>query len=166
MLLGDVRNNPRDTHDFVLPAAHDPEAMQYIGALSIHSWGGASPDQYRKWRTMADEFKLPLFVSEAGSGPREWHGDTYYGPYSWVDDMVHYQELFLYVHPQMIVYWEFSDDFSLIRSDWKTPPKLTLTPRYALQEHWLKLIPKGSEGLATTSDQKRVLFTAFRYKLA
>jgi len=46
MLLGDA-TGPRDTHTFVLQAAMDPEARQYVGAVGFHSWGGGTPEQYR-----------------------------------------------------------------------------------------------------------------------
>src|SRR5271157_4894587 len=48
MLLGDA-TGPRDTHTFVLAAANDPDALQFVGAVGFHSWGGGTPDQYRAW---------------------------------------------------------------------------------------------------------------------
>jgi O-glycosyl hydrolase len=68
MLLGDTAN-PRDSHRFVLAAAADPAAMRYVGAVSFHSWGGATPEQYGAWGDVAQWLRLPLLVAEAGRPP-------------------------------------------------------------------------------------------------
>lgn len=56
----------RGTYTYCLPAANDSEAVQYIGAVAFHSWGGASPKDYRAWSDLADRLKLPLLDTELG----------------------------------------------------------------------------------------------------
>jgi len=46
LLLGDA-TGPRNTHEWVLAAANDPEAMRYVKAVGFHSWGGGTPEQYK-----------------------------------------------------------------------------------------------------------------------
>ena len=65
MVLGDT-GSARGTYTYCLPAANDPEAVQYIGAVAFHSWGGASPKDYRAWSDLADRLKLPLLDTELG----------------------------------------------------------------------------------------------------
>ena len=162
MLLGDV-TNPRGTVSYVQAAADDQEAMQYVGALSVHSWGGATPEQYGAWSDLARKLNLPLIVAEAGPDA-DWKKKPWLQPDALANEMTHYQELFLYARPQAVMYWEFSDDYSLLTSDSANPPKLGLTERFCLQQHWCNLIPAGSMALHTSSDNKHVLFTAFVHR--
>lgn len=159
MLLGDT-TGMRDTYQFALKAASDPEALKYIGAVAFHSWGGGTPEQYAEWGDLAEWLRLPLLVTELGVD-----GAGYYTR-SW--DSYHYglreaqmiQELLLYAHPQGTQYWQFTNDYSLVRAG--RDGSLEPTARFCLMKHFTDLTPHASDGLATASDQKSVLFTAFR----
>ena len=65
MVLGDA-TGPKDTHKFVLEAAADPDALQYVGAVAFHSWGGGTPEQYSAWGDVAEWLNLPLLVTQLG----------------------------------------------------------------------------------------------------
>jgi hypothetical protein len=159
MLLADA-TGPRDTHRFGLVAASDPEALKYIGAVGFHSWGAGTPEQYAAWGDLAEWLNLPLYVTELGVD-----GAAYYTR-SW--DSYHYglreahltQELLLYARPQGTQYWQFTNDYALVRLG----PDRTIQPtaRFYLMKHFTDLTPQKSEVLQTSSDQKSVLFTAFR----
>ena len=159
MLLGDA-TGPRDTHNFVLEAAADPEALQYVGAIGFHSWGGGTPEQYRAWGDVAEWLHLPLLVTELGVDAaayytRSW--DSYdYG----LRESKMTQELLTYARPQGTQYWQFTNDYSLVRTnrDGVVEP----TGRFWLMKHFTDLTPHGSEALTTGSDQASILFTAFR----
>jgi hypothetical protein len=159
MLLGDT-TGMRDTHLFALDAAADAEAMQYVGAVAFHSWGGATPQQYAVWGDLAEWLHLPLLVTElgldgAGYYTRTW--DSYdYG----LRESSMAQEILLYARPQGTQYWQFTQDFALARvgRDGVVEP----TARFWLMKHFTDLTPHGSDVLSTTSGQASVLFTAFR----
>ncbi len=161
LLLGDVAG-PRDTHAFAEPAARDPEAMKYVGAVSFHSWGGAEPGQYAAWAELADRVKRPLIVAEAGPDSAAWRTRAYASfPYA-VREMTHYQELLLHARPQSILYWEFTGDYSLLEGAVPDSAGRLLSERFCLQKHWCDLILPGGEALATRCETDGVLVTAFR----
>ncbi len=159
MLLGDA-TGPRNTHTYVLAAAADAEAMRYVGAVAFHSWGGATAEQYAAWGEVGEWLGLPLLVSELGLDAAAYHTR------SW--DSFHYglretrlaQEVLLHARPQGTQYWQFTNDYSLVRvrDDGSVEP----TARFWLMKHFTDLTPRKSEALATSSDQPLVLFTAFR----
>jgi len=159
MLLGDT-TGMRDTHLFTLDAASDPEAMQYIGAVAFHSWGGGTPEQYTAWGDVAEWLHLPLLVSELGVDgaayyTRSW--DSYdYG----LRESKMAQEVLIYARPQGTQFWQFTQDYALahVGRDGVVEP----TARFWLMKHFTDLTPHGSELLTTASDQRNVLFTAFR----
>jgi hypothetical protein len=155
MLLGDV-HSPRGTEAFVAPAAADPEAMRYVGALSFHSWGGATPGQYAAWGDLAERLGLPLLVAELGTDAGGWHGRAYDSFWYGLGEARMYQELLLHARPQGTMYWEFTADYSLLGTN------LAPTQRFWLTRHFTNLTPPMSEALAAASDQPKVLFTAFR----
>ncbi|MCY3024003.1 MAG: hypothetical protein NTW87_33915 [Planctomycetota bacterium] len=163
MLLGDVAG-PRDTIAYIGPVSLDQEALQYAGAVSFHSWGGATPAQYAAWPEAAAKLRLPLIVAEAGPDPSAWQGGRYQTFEYGMREVAHYQELFLHARPQAILLWEFTGDYSLLAGSKFDKERLRLTERFCFQKHWCDLTPAGSEALATKSDNDAVLFTAFRFK--
>ncbi|MGD0094033.1 MAG: hypothetical protein ABSE73_29335, partial [Planctomycetota bacterium] len=140
----------------------DPEALKYVGALSVHSWGGATPEQYGAWADTAAKLGLPLLVAEAGPDAGAWQGGKYQNFNYGLQEMVHYQELFLHARPQAVLLWEFTGDYSLLAKGHTAQAGLQLTERFCFQKHWCDLTPAGSEALATKSDNGSILFTAFR----
>ena len=159
MLLSDAVP-ARDSIPFALDAAADPEAMQYVGAVAVHSWGGAAPEQYAAWGDLAEWLNLPLLLDELGvdssaSESNQW--DLYhYG----LREAQYMQESLLYARPQGAQFWQYTDSYSLAR----LRPDGTVEPsaRFWLMKHFTDLTPMKSEALATASDQNGVLMTAFR----
>ena len=137
--------------------------MKYVGALSVHSWGGAKPEEYAAWADAAAKLGLPLIVAEAGVDAGAWQGGKYQNFQYAMQEMIHYQELFLHARPQAIVLWEYTGDYSLLAVNPADRAKLRMTERFCLQKHWCDLTPPGSEALASSSDNGSVLFTAFRF---
>ncbi len=159
MLVGDVCH-PRGTHTYALPTANDPEAMRYAGALSVHSWGGATPAEYAAWSDLADKLKLPLLVAELGVDAGAWRGRAYDSfPYA-LREVRMYQEIVLYARPRGTMQWEFTGDYGTVRVE--KDGKLVPTVRFWFVKHFCNLTPPKSEVLATASDTPKVLLTAFR----
>jgi len=158
LLLGDTAN-PKDTHRYVLPAAADPEAMRYVGAVSFHSWNSGTPAQYGAWGEVGAWLGLPLVVAEAGTDPSAYRNrmfDSYaYG----LGEMRQFQELLRDSRPQALIYWEFTEDYGLVHfgSDKKVEP----TGRFWLMKHFANLTPQKSDTVTTASDQPEVLVSAF-----
>jgi hypothetical protein len=137
--------------------------MKYIGAVAFHSWGGATARQYGDWNNLAARFELPLYVTEAGVDPFAWRDRKYQSFEYGLREMTHFQKLLLQACPQTIVFWEYTEDYSLLARDPKNEGKLLLTERFCLQKQLSDLTPPGSEALATTTDQTGILFTAFHH---
>jgi hypothetical protein len=159
MMLGDA-TGPRGTHEYVLAAAADAEAMQYVGAVSFHTWGGATPEQYAAWGDVGEWLGVPLLAAEVGVDA--WaHSNRMYDSYHYgLREAQMQQELILYARPAGTQFWEFTGDYGLAKAlpDGSVEP----TPRFWLMKHFTDLTPQKSSVLATTSDQKDVLVTAFR----
>ncbi len=162
MLLADA-TGPRGTHTYAQVAAADPEAMQYVGAVGFHSWGGASPEQYAAWADLAADLNLPLLVTELGVDPHAWRTRSFESFDYALRELRMYQELLLYARPQATMQWEFTSDYSILKeeADETGRTKLLPTARFHFVKHFCNLTPPGVEALSTTSDDPEVLFTAF-----
>ncbi|MEI6126967.1 MAG: hypothetical protein WCQ99_10500, partial [Pseudomonadota bacterium] len=143
MLLGDVAS-PQSSLSYLDPAIADDRALQYVGAISFHSWGGASAAQYDGWRATAQALGLPLIVGEAGVDA-DWQRVRIATHRYAVQEMEHYAELFQYACPQAVLRWEYTEDYSLL--DWGADDRLQLTERLAYQKHWTGFIPPHSQAL-------------------
>jgi len=158
MLLGDTAN-PRDSHKFVLAAAADPDAMRYVGALSVHSWGNGTPEQYGAWGDVAEWLNLPLLVAEAGVDPGAYKNRMYDSFAYGLKEARQFQELLRFARPQALIYWQFTDDYNLVHvgQDGAIEP----TGRFWLMKQFVNLTPAKSEAVATSSDQPDVLVSGF-----
>jgi hypothetical protein len=159
MLLGDA-GSLRDTYQFVLEAASDPDALPFIGAVGFHSWGGGTPEQYAAWGDVAEWLGLPLLVTEMGVDASAYYTRSYDSYEYGLREARMAQELLSYARPQGAQFWQFTDDYSLARvaGDGTVVP----TARFWLMKHFTDLTPPSSDALTTASDQPAVLVTAFR----
>jgi len=161
MLLGDTAN-PRDSHKFVLAAAADPEAMRYVGAVSVHSWGGGTPEQYGAWGDVAGWLHLPLLVAEAGVDPGAYKNATYDSFSYGLREAAQFQDLLRYARPQALIYWQFTEDYGLVHVG--AANAIEPTPRYWLMKQFVNLSPAKSEVVGTSSDRPDVRLSAFARK--
>lgn len=149
---------------FTQPTVADATAMQYVGALSVHSWGGATPAQYAAWGDLAASTGLPLLIAEVGVDAQAWRSPSILRSDLYALREVRlYQDILLYARPQGTMQWEFTDDYSLVDVT-SGPGGTLLTPnrRFWYMKQFCNLTPHGSDALATTSDAAAVQFTAFR----
>ncbi len=159
LLLGDA-TGPKDTHKFVLEAAADPEALQYVGAIAFHSWGGGTPEQYAAWGDVAEWLNLPLLVTELGVDAAAYHNRAYTSYHYGLEEARMTMELLTYARPQGTVFWQFTNDYALARMAENNA--VQPTSRFFLVKHFTDLTPRHSGALAAASDQSAVLITAFR----
>lgn len=157
-LLGDTAN-PRDSHKYVLPTAADAEAMRHVGAISAHSWGSGSPEQYRAWAEVAAWLKRPLFIGEAGTDPGSWRNKTFDSFAYGLKEAQQTQELLRYAQPTASLYWQFTADYGLARLDEKGA--VVPTGRFWLMKHFTNLTPMKSMAVEVVSDQAEVLVSGF-----
>ena len=158
MLLADA-TGARGTHVYALPAAADPEAMRYVGAVGFHSWGGATPAQYGAWADLAERLGLPLLVTELGLDAAAWRGRSYDSFWYGVKEVQTYQEILLHARPQGTMYWEFTSDYSLIRTTRNTSGREELQPtaRFWFTKQFTDLTPPRADALGAESDHRKVL---------
>jgi len=163
MLLADA-TGARGTHTYALPAANDPEALRYCGAIGFHSWGGAKPEQYAAWGDLAEKLKLPLLVAELGVDAGAWRTKAFDSYLYAMREVRMYQELLLHARPQGTMQWEFTSDYGIAKVTRAGDGEAQVVPtaRFHLVKHFCNLTPKGADALTTASDNGRVLFTAFR----
>ncbi|MDX2185357.1 MAG: hypothetical protein SFV32_00350 [Opitutaceae bacterium] len=157
-LLGDTAN-PRDTHLYTLPTAQDPEAMQHVGAISFHSWFAASPAQYRAWSEVANWIQKPLIVGEAGLDPGAYRNKSF-DSYSYgIREMAHMIEILRDTTPRSLLYWQYTEDYGLVRVD--DQGNVSPTGRFRLMEQLVARTPLGAKAMPLTTSQKDVLAVAF-----
>ncbi|MEO8763701.1 MAG: hypothetical protein ABI416_05410 [Ginsengibacter sp.] len=111
MLLGD--NSDATTYQFIYPAMHDPDAIPYIGAVSFHSWRGWETELLEKWKTAADQLRVPLLVGEGSIDAAAWNYPAIFEEQTYV-----LQEISLYIRllsvcqPLSILQWQLTSDYS------------------------------------------------------
>jgi O-glycosyl hydrolase len=165
MLLGDVAG-PRDTAPYVEATIADPEAMQYVGAVAFHSWGGGTDAHYAAWAAAARKANRPLLVTEAGIDAAAWHYTHIFQEYWYaMGEVKQYQELLRHAQPQGIILWEYSNDYGIAEAT-KAGDTVDIQPgkRFFFLKQFSNLTPPAAQGLATTSTHPEILFTAFRDK--
>lgn len=158
ILLGDTAN-PRSTHEYILPTAADPQAMQYVGAISFHSWGNGSAEQYRAWGDAAEWLNLPLLVGEAGVDPGAYRNRNYDSYDYGLRELEQVQSLLRHARPRSSLYWQFTQDYGLVRVG--EGGEVQPTGRYWMMKHLTNLTPFDSQVLESASDQPDVLVSAF-----
>ena len=72
------------------------------------------------------------------------------------------QELLLFARPQSALLWEFTDDYSIVKTGSTAgEKKLVPTHRFWFVKQFSDLTPQKADALETVSDNPKVLFTAF-----
>jgi hypothetical protein len=168
LLLGDVANPRYAAEKFARTAAAGSDkqdglkVIDAVGAVAFHSWGGAAPAEYAAWSELAQKLKLPLFVTEAGVDPFAWHDGRFQNFDYGLRELMQYQHLLQYARPQAILFWEFSEDYSLLSRE-KITGRMQLTPRFCYQKQFADLTPPGSEAVTISSERQTLALTAFRH---
>ena len=160
LLLGDV-SNPRHAYDYVQTVVNDSVSLAHYGAIGFHSWGGGSADDYRAWRTLADDVELPLLVPEVGVDPKAWRTQTFHSWYYALQELEMFQRILLYAQPLALLEWEFTADYALLVQNEPAEP-LKPTKRYWFLYHFANLMPVPAQPIKTASSHPRVLFSAFK----
>ena len=164
-LAADVAH-ARGTAKFAEPVLKDERSAGLVDAIGFHTWGGASPAQYREWREIAIRSGKPLMVTEAGVDAQAWRFPATFGTY-WYGfaEARQYMELLQHAWPQAILLWEYTDDYGILKIDRSTnPPTVTPTKRYFFMRHFAAFTPRNGKVLQSRSSDNEVLIAAVRGK--
>jgi hypothetical protein len=156
ILIGDV-SNPRPV-DFISVAAADPDVMKYAGAISFHSWNGATNEQLSAWHDSAQKANLPLFVAEGGTDSDAYRyphifAETWYA----IDEAATYVDTLAYAQPLSILPWEMTSDYGLINFHGPTPQPYK---RFWCLKQLSATTSPGDAQLPITCDQPSIHATA------
>jgi hypothetical protein len=114
LLLGD--NSDATTYKFVYPAMDDPEAQQYIGMVSFHSWRGWDTPTLQKWADIARKINKPLLVGEGSIDAAAWNYPDYFQDPSYALEEINlYTRLLAICQPISILQWQLTSDYSLLK---------------------------------------------------
>lgn len=162
LLLGDVSTVAAT--EYVKPTILDRDARQYVGALSFHSWSGASDMALQYWRDAANLLNVPLLVGEASTD-----ASAYLYPEIFSESSYALNEIFLYTRilaitqPMTIVQWQLTSDYSILRGGGlygNEDEPLTPTQRFWNLKQ-LSRTPKGAFWLPTSCNNTYVACAAF-----
>lgn len=158
LLLGDVAH-PRDAaRGYLEPALRDTAALQATSWIGFHSWGGAEADEYAAWAALADRYRLPLAVTEAGVDPDYRHAPVQRHDYA-MAEMAQYFKLLRLARPQLVLLWEYSDDYPVLRRN--ADGRFVSTARWGTQKQWCLCTPPGSLAVACDVSGERADACAF-----
>ena len=143
----------------MLATAADAEAMQYVGAISFHSWGSGTPAQYEAWADVAAWLGLPLIIGEAGTDPGSYRNRTYDSYAYGLKEAWQTQDLLRHARPTASLYWQFTHDYGLARVD--ENGVVQPTGRLWLMKHFNNLTPQKSRVIDSASDRADVAISAF-----
>ena len=111
MLLGD--NSDANTYKFIYPALNDPDAKQYIGAISFHSWRGWETETLQKWADAATKLGVPLLVGEGSIDAAAWgYPDIFQEQTYALEEINLYTRILAICQPASILQWQLTSDYS------------------------------------------------------
>jgi hypothetical protein len=143
-------------------ALNDPDAIPYIGAISFHSWRGATDAQYQKWADVAAKLGVPLFDAEGGNDAQAWgYTAIFREPWYALDEAAEYVRIMRICQPAAILEWQLTENYSVLHAD--DTGKLCPTQRfYNLKQ--FNLAPAGAVWISAESSDQQVLPAAFLEK--
>ena len=158
MLLGDTGNPAGDK--FIDVAAADPAAAKYIGAVSFHSWGGGTVEQYTHFSDAARRLDVPLLVSAGGLDPAAYlYRAVFLEPWYCLDEIAQYVDICRVAQPLSILHWQLTSDYSILTGGAGDEP---LQPT---QRFWdikqLGMTAPGAKAMPVTCDNSNVVSCAF-----
>ncbi len=158
MLLGDTGNPTGDK--FIDVALADPEAAQYIRAVSFHSWNGGTIQQYTHFSQAARQLNVPLLVAEGGLDPSaHQYRAIFLEPWFCLNEIAQYVEICRVAQPLSILHWQLTADYSVLTGGTGGRP---LQPA---QRFWdikqLGMTAPESTAMPITCDNPKVVSCAF-----
>jgi O-glycosyl hydrolase len=158
MLLGDT-GNPTGGR-FIDVAAADPDAAKYIGAVSFHSWGGGTTEQYLRFSDAARRLNVPLLVCEGGLDAAAYqYRATFLEPWYCLDEIAQYVEICRVAQPLSILHWQLTDDYSILTGGTDGKPLQPAQRFWQIKQ--LGMTAAGAKAVPVTCDNSNVVSCAF-----
>jgi len=156
MLLGD--NSDATTYTFIDPALNDPDAKQYIGAISFHSWRGWDTPILQKWADAATKLGVPLLVGEGSIDAAAWNYPDIFQEQTYALEEINlYTRMLAICQPASILQWQLTSDYSPLIGGGIFGNNEPLHPG---QRFWnlkqLSITPKGLYAMPITSSKADV----------
>jgi O-glycosyl hydrolase len=156
MLLGD--NSDATTYKFIYPALDDPDARQYIGAISFHSWRGWDTGILQKWADAATKLNVPLIVGEGSTDAAAWNYPDIFQEQTYALKEINlYTRLLAICQPESILQWQLTSDYSPLIGGGIFGNNEPLHPG---QRFWnlkqLSITPKGLFAMPVTCDKANI----------
>jgi hypothetical protein len=156
MLLGD--NSDATTYTFIDPALNDPDAKQYIGAISFHSWRGWDTPILQKWADAATKLGIPLLVGEGSIDAAAWNYPDIFQEQTYALEEINlYTRMLAICQPASILQWQLTSDYSPLIGGGIFGNNEPLHPG---QRFWnlkqLSITPKGLYAMPITSSKADV----------
>ncbi|TSD65026.1 hypothetical protein FFF34_014140 [Inquilinus sp. KBS0705] len=160
LLLGD--NSDANTYKFIYPAMNDPEARQYIGAISFHSWRGWDTPTLQKWADASKQLRLPLLVGEGSIDAAAWGYPAYFEEESYALEEINlYTRLLAICQPLSILQWQLTADYSPLKGGGIFGNNEPLAPtRRFWQLKQLASTQQGQQYLPVTTDKSDITCAA------
>lgn len=131
LLLGDSANLEIGLKQ-IQPMLDDAQAMKHIGALAYHPWMGQQ-EHWPAWAEAAQQRGLMLMATEMGDDPSAWHDGSFNSPLSTLHLARKYLQQLRDARTQVLLEWEWTGDYSMVRPDAKGKPALTNRGRFLQQ---------------------------------
>lgn len=149
---------------FIQPALNDLEAVQYVAAVSFHSWRGCTDEILVQWREAARRLNVPLLVGEGSTDAAAWtYPQIFDEPSFAMHEINLYTRICALSQPKSILQWQLTSDYSLLAGGGlfgndKEPLRPT-------QRFWnlkqLAATPAGAFALPVTSTDATITCAAF-----
>jgi O-glycosyl hydrolase len=157
MLLGDTGDAP--PINFIQTALNDPDAAPFIGAISFHSWRGATDTQYQAWADAATKLGVPLIDAEGGNDAQaSSYPNIFREAWYSLDEAAEYVRIMRICQPEAILEWQLTENYSVLTTG--ADGNLEPTQRFFNLKQF-NLAPAGSAWVKTQSDNALVLPAAF-----
>lgn len=158
MILGDTGNPVAP--GFIEPALADPEAVKYIGAVSFHSWGSGTAEQYARFGDAARRLSVPLIIGEGGTDAMAYRGrNVFLEPWYALDEIAQYVEICRAAQPLSILHWQLTADFSVLTGGRDGQPLQPAQRFWQLKQ--LGMTNPGAVAVPITCDKGGVVACAF-----
>jgi hypothetical protein len=158
LVLGDV-GDPTGI-DFIADASADPDAVNYLGAVSFHSWRGGTAEQFERWGAAARRLDLPLFVAEGGMDSDAYrYQSLLLEPWYALLELTEYVDICRLAQPLTILQWQLTENYSLLTGGRDGRPLAPAQRFWQLKQ--LGTLSSGARALPIACDQAAIAACAF-----
>jgi hypothetical protein len=133
--------------------------VPFIGAISFHSWRGATDAQYKAWADAATKLGVPLIDAEGGNDAQaSGYPNVFREEWYSLDEAAEYVRIMRICQPQAILEWQLTENYSVLSTD--QAGALHPTQRFFNLKQF-NLAPAGSRWISAESSNGLVLPAAF-----